>query len=248
MDKKVKNFNNQDVSEALSLLQNVLEEEKNRIFNAGSDAMKRQDVETARGVLDFSNKLELFIVEVQKLKAQWSDLMKERDRSSESVRMIVAGNKDAFFRKPSALTPREILKYIEQFQADLIANRRVYLGYYKQRGIRAQRIAKCALKFALENGLVDIKEAMILSDKSTAFLFKGGGWSLLKLTDGKRQDYCDSYGHNRYCSMPPVKIGDRMFLISHELYNEKNNDSVTPLVFFLLKHGMTIEQIEELCI
>ena len=208
--------------------------------------MKQQDIETARGVLDFVEKFDNITAMVNELNIKWNSMLKECNKTTPKVRGIVKGENPVHPRL-STITPQEIQDYVNAFRAGLNANRRNYLAYFKSRGIKAQKIAKCALKYAIEKKLIDERELLILCDKATATLFKGGGWSILKLTEGDSQDYYDSYGHNRYCSMPPIKLNEKMFLISHELYNEPHNDSVTPLVLFLIKHGMSIEQIESLC-
>ena len=235
-----------NVSDAISLLQKTLEEERNRIFNAGSDAMKQQDIETARGVLDFVEKIDDIIDMVNKLNSKWNSMLRECDKSTPKTREVVKGEKPVR-SVPTPVTSQDILNYVNAFKTELCANRRSYLNYFKSRKIKAQKIARCALKYAIEKKLIDERELIILCDKSTATLFKGGGWPILKLTNGDSQDYYDSYGHNRYCSMPPIKLNGKMFLISHELYNDPHNDSVTPLVFLLIKHGMPVELIESLC-
>jgi len=84
-------FSHQNVSEVLSLLQKTLDEEKNRIFSAGAEAMKNQDLETVKGVMDFINKLDVFSAEIQTIKTKWTDLMNAQDNLPLAVRDIVAG-------------------------------------------------------------------------------------------------------------------------------------------------------------
>lgn len=95
---------NRDVSAALQLLNGTLEEEQKRIFDAGSEAMKRQDGKTARAVLDFADKVEDFRSRVGELERLWGKLQQIRDAAAPEVREIVTGKGRLFPVKPRKIT------------------------------------------------------------------------------------------------------------------------------------------------
>lgn len=91
---------NQDVSTALELLKGTLAEEKQRIYAVGTNAMKQYDAPTARAVLDFADKLEVFRTNVQDLVKKWEELQQIRDSAAPEVQEIVTGEGRLFAAKP----------------------------------------------------------------------------------------------------------------------------------------------------
>ena len=87
---------NTDVQVAFELLNNTLDEERIRIFKAGSQAMDRQDVKLANGVLDFAKKLMEFQQDVQNLLERWKELQEANDIAPQEVQEIVAGDGKLF--------------------------------------------------------------------------------------------------------------------------------------------------------
>ena len=87
---------NTDVQAAFELLNNTLDEERKRIFAAGSQAMDRQDAEVAQGVLDFVKKLDAFRQDVQSMMARWAELQAANDIAPQKVQEIVAGDGKLF--------------------------------------------------------------------------------------------------------------------------------------------------------
>lgn len=90
------NNGNMDVQAAFELLGTTLDEERTRIFDAGSQAMKRQDKKVAQDVLNFADKLDAFQKDVQKLLAFWQELQKASDIAPQKVQKIVAGDGKLF--------------------------------------------------------------------------------------------------------------------------------------------------------
>ncbi len=95
-----KENSNQEVSAALELLNTTLSEEKQRIYDAGAAAMKKQDSKTARTVLDFAEKLEDFRSDVQDLVKKWNNLLQIRETATPAVQEIVIGEGRLFSAKP----------------------------------------------------------------------------------------------------------------------------------------------------
>ena len=87
---------NTDVQAAFELLNSTLDEERTRIFKAGSQAMERQDVKLAQGVLDFAQKLMAFQQDVQNLLERWKELQEANDIAPQEVQEIVAGDGKLF--------------------------------------------------------------------------------------------------------------------------------------------------------
>ena len=95
-----KETSNQEVSAALELLITTLSEEKQRIYDAGAAAMKKQDSKTARAVLNFADKLEDFRSNVQDLVEKWNELLLIRESATPAVQEIVTGEGRLFSAKP----------------------------------------------------------------------------------------------------------------------------------------------------
>ena len=79
-----------DVSAALRLLAESLEEEEKRIRSEGSKAMNEGDYDTATAVIDFAKRLLAFQKKVAGLEKEWDDLEDLRDRASPAVQEIVS--------------------------------------------------------------------------------------------------------------------------------------------------------------
>lgn len=87
---------NTDVQTAFELLNNTLDEERTRIFKAGSQAMDKEDAKLARGVLDFVEKLDVFRQDVKDLLVRWKKLQEANDIAPQEVQEIVAGDGKLF--------------------------------------------------------------------------------------------------------------------------------------------------------
>lgn len=87
---------NTDVRAAIELLSSTLDEERQRIFDAGAQAMTRQDAKTARSVLDFAEKLEGFQQDVSGLLTRWEELQQENDVATPAVQEIITGDGKLF--------------------------------------------------------------------------------------------------------------------------------------------------------
>ena len=95
-----------DVSAALRLLAESLEEEEKRIRNEGSKAMNEGDYDTATAVIDFAKRLLAFQKKVAGLEKEWDDLEDLRDKATPAVQEIVS--KRFFGRKGSGeITPHK---------------------------------------------------------------------------------------------------------------------------------------------
>lgn len=79
-----------DVSAALRLLAESLEEEEKRIRNEGSKAMNEGDYDTATAVIDFAKRLLAFQKKVAGLEKEWDDLEDLRDKATPAVQEIVS--------------------------------------------------------------------------------------------------------------------------------------------------------------
>ena len=115
--------------------------------------------------------------------------------------------------------------------------------------IKAQDIARKAIKYALENHLFSRDDIAFLCEKKNAKVFKGGGIPLLKCTDGNPNDVFTGKHHNSY-NHEIVCAYEGKYLISHELYNCPDNpkkDSRVPLLRYLVTHGLTLEKIFNIC-
>jgi restriction system protein len=84
-----KTNNTTDLEAALDLLAMQVREEILRIRNEGADAMKHGDYDTAKSVIDFAGKLELFAGDVDGLVEQWNKIAKQHDVEPETVKAIV---------------------------------------------------------------------------------------------------------------------------------------------------------------
>lgn len=103
-----------DVSAALRLLAESLNEEEKRIRNEGSKAMNEGDYDTATSVIDFAKRLLAFQKKVAGLEKEWDDLEDLRDKASPAVQEIVSKR---FFgrRKSGEITSQnEYCRYILQ--------------------------------------------------------------------------------------------------------------------------------------
>lgn len=87
---------NADVQAAFELLNSTLDEERKRIFKAGSQAMDKQNVKLAMGVLDFAQKLMAFQQDVRNLLERWQKLQEANDIAPQDVQEIVAGDGKLF--------------------------------------------------------------------------------------------------------------------------------------------------------
>ena len=87
---------NTDVQAAFELLNSTLDEERTRIFKAGSQAMERQDAKLAQGVLDFVKKLDAFRQDIKELLVRWQELQEANDIAPQEVQEIVAGDGKLF--------------------------------------------------------------------------------------------------------------------------------------------------------
>ena len=79
-----------DVSAALRLLAESLDEEEKRIRNEGSKAMNEGDYDTATSVIDFAKRLLAFQKKVAGLEKEWDDLEDLRDKATPAVQEIVS--------------------------------------------------------------------------------------------------------------------------------------------------------------
>lgn len=79
-----------DVSAALRLLAESLDEEEKRIRNEGSKAMNEGDYDTATAVIDFAKRLLAFQKKVASLEREWVELENLRDKASPAVQEIVS--------------------------------------------------------------------------------------------------------------------------------------------------------------
>jgi restriction system protein len=95
-----------DVSAALRLLADSLDEEEKRIRGEGSKAMHEGDYDTATAVIDFAKRLLAFQKKVAGLEKEWDDLEDLRDKATPAVQEIVS--KRFFGRsKRGDITPQE---------------------------------------------------------------------------------------------------------------------------------------------
>jgi len=100
------NSNPDDVSAALRLLADSLDEEEKRIRSEGSKAMNEGDYDTATAVIDFAKRLLAFQKKVAGLEKEWEDLEDLRDKATPAVQEIVS--KRFFGRsKRGDITPQE---------------------------------------------------------------------------------------------------------------------------------------------
>jgi restriction system protein len=79
-----------DVSAALRLLAESLDEEEKRIRNEGSKAMNEGDYDTATSVIDFAKRLLAFQKKVAGLEKEWDGLEDLRDKATPAVQEIVS--------------------------------------------------------------------------------------------------------------------------------------------------------------
>jgi restriction system protein len=79
-----------DVGTALHLLQETLEDEKDRINEDGAEAMKRGDYSTAKSVIDFAERLSAFQSTVSLLEREWREIDALREESAPAVKEIVS--------------------------------------------------------------------------------------------------------------------------------------------------------------
>ena len=79
-----------DVSAALRLLAESLEEEEKRITKEGAGAMEQRDYDTATAVIDFAKRLLAFQKKVAGLEKEWDDLEDLRDKATPAVQEIVS--------------------------------------------------------------------------------------------------------------------------------------------------------------
>jgi len=95
-----------DVSAALRLLADSLDEEEKRIRSEGSKAMNEGDYDTATAVIDFAKRLLAFQKKVAGLEKEWDDLEDLRDKATPAVQEIVSKR---FFglSKRGDITPQE---------------------------------------------------------------------------------------------------------------------------------------------
>lgn len=96
-----------DVEEALELLSSEVRDEIMRIRNDGAEAMKQGDYDTAKSVIDFAGKLELFAGDVDKLVEQWNSIATQHDVEPETVKAIVGKTFFQRARKGSITTHKE---------------------------------------------------------------------------------------------------------------------------------------------
>ena len=85
-----KDQNPDDVSAALRLLAESLEEEEKCIRSEGSKAMNEGDYDTATAVIDFAKRLLAFQKKVAGLEKEWDDLEDLRDKATPAVQEIVS--------------------------------------------------------------------------------------------------------------------------------------------------------------
>lgn len=82
--------NTDDVSVALRLVAESLDEEEKRIRNEGSKAMNEGEYDTATAVIDFAKRLLAFQKKVAGLEKEWGDLEDLRDKATPAVQEIVS--------------------------------------------------------------------------------------------------------------------------------------------------------------
>lgn len=87
---KKKTTSNNDVGEALALLSETLTEEQSRIGDEGAKAMKAGDLQTARDVIDFAERLIAFQNKVASLADEWEELENAREAATPEVQKIVS--------------------------------------------------------------------------------------------------------------------------------------------------------------
>ena len=159
----------------------------------------------------------------------------------------VFGYSDVFFPlKPSA-------KPCERDQQDTNSpcspSEKITISSFIENGIKAQDIARHALRKALEDGLLTDDDLAFLCNKESARHFHGGGVPILKTTNGDPNDSKDVHGLSRYNTKIATFNGTK-YLISHELYNkpgEPQQDSRQPLIDYLVNHGLEIDKIFSIC-
>ena len=111
---------NSEVKTAFELLVTTLDEEQQRIFQAGAKAMEQQNVDVAQAVIDFAKKLRDFQKEVNELKNRWDELQNANDIAPQDVQDIVVGEgrlfsssrkrKTGYKRKVEQVGPRTNFK------------------------------------------------------------------------------------------------------------------------------------------
>lgn len=97
---------NNDVGEALALLSETLTDEQTRIGDEGAIAMKAGDLQTARDVIDFAERLIAFQNKVASLADEWEELENAREAATPEVQKIVSKH---FFgkKKKGQITPQD---------------------------------------------------------------------------------------------------------------------------------------------
>jgi len=97
---------NNDVGEALALLSDTLTDEQTRIGEEGATAMKAGDLQTARDVIDFAERLIAFQNKVAALADEWEELENAREAATPEVQKIVSKH---FFgkKKKGLITPQD---------------------------------------------------------------------------------------------------------------------------------------------
>lgn len=95
-----------DVGEALQLLNESLSEEQIRIREEGSKALLFDNLATAQDAIDFSKKLKSFQAKVEKLAEEWKELEAAESEATPEVRKIVSKR---FFgkKKRGVVTPEK---------------------------------------------------------------------------------------------------------------------------------------------
>ena len=84
------NNNNNDVSAALHLLGESIQDEVQRINAEGAQAMHKGDYDTAQSVIDFAKRLTAFRSKVDALGKEWDALEDLRDLATPAVQQIVS--------------------------------------------------------------------------------------------------------------------------------------------------------------
>ncbi len=97
-----------DVLPALSLVQDEVKKEAQRIFSAGGDALKVGKIRPAKEAIAYAEELEAFVEKVKALEADWKALEAKIDEATPEVKEIVLPPKSYKERKPFTRTVTKV--------------------------------------------------------------------------------------------------------------------------------------------
>lgn len=100
-----------EVPEALDLVVDEVGKESQRIRDAGSDALRKNNLDPALKAIEYAKKLETFVGKVHALGEEWKTLQKEIEDAAPEVKEIVLptkvrSHKTGYVRKVGTIAPK----------------------------------------------------------------------------------------------------------------------------------------------